>query len=59
MDRKGSGEASEEPRLVNFLAGVFDHTVDMDVEVMFGEKQLDDCVMVNFACDDGTMDHEP
>ena len=27
LDRKGSGDASEEKRLVNFLAGVFDHTV--------------------------------
>ena len=32
--------------------------VDMDVEVMFGEKQLDDRVMANFACADGTMNDE-
>ena len=25
---------------------------------MFGEKQIDDRVMVNFACDDGTMNDE-
>ena len=30
----------------------------MDVEVMFGEKQLDDRAMVNFACNDGTMNDE-
>ena len=30
----------------------------MDVEVMFGDKQLDDRVMANFACADGTLNDE-
>ena len=32
--------------------------VDMDVEVMFGENQLDDRVLVDFACDNGAMNDE-
>ena len=39
----------------SFHSGRF---VDMNVEVMFGEKQLAHRDIVNFACSDGSMDDE-